>query len=61
MPHSRPLSDLRSNSANMFDSEIYHKLKEAELEAKNTSKRFLHDEVFSTLRRKAQAKATEDV
>jgi len=45
----------------MFDSEIYHKLKEAELEAKNTSKRFLHDEVFSTLRRKAQAKATEDV
>lgn len=33
-----------------FDSEVYIKLKEAELEAKATSKRLTHDEVFSDLR-----------
>lgn len=44
-----------------FDSEIYFKLKEAELEAKLTNKRFTHDEVFSGMRRKLQEKATEDV
>lgn len=44
-----------------FDSEIYFKLKEAELEAKTTGKRFTHDEVFSALRHKLQEKATEDV
>lgn len=40
-----------------FDSEVYIKLKEAELEAKTTGKRFSHDEVFSSLRRKLQEKA----
>jgi len=44
-----------------FDSEVYFKLKEAELEAKTTSKRFTHAEVFSSLRHKVQAKATDDV
>ena len=44
-----------------FDSEVYIKLKEAELEAKTTGKRFSHDEVFSSLRRKLQEKAAEDV
>ena len=44
-----------------FDSEVYVKLKEAELEAKTTGKRFSHDEVFSSLRRKLQEKAAEDV
>ena len=44
-----------------FDSEVYFKLKEAELEAKTTGKRFTHDEVFSALKRKFQQKATEDV
>ena len=33
-----------------FESEIYFKLKEAELEAKSTNKRYSHDEVFSGLR-----------
>ncbi|RLD31983.1 MAG: type II toxin-antitoxin system Phd/YefM family antitoxin [Bacteroidetes bacterium] len=33
-----------------FESEIYFKLKEAELEAKSTNKRYSHDEVFSDLR-----------
>lgn len=44
-----------------FDSEVYIKLKEAELEAKTTGKRFSHDEVFSSLKRKLQEKASEDV
>lgn len=44
-----------------FDSEIYFKLKETELEAKTTGKRFTHDEVFSSLRRKLQEKAPKDV
>lgn len=33
-----------------FESEIYLKLKEAELEAGSTKKRYTHDEVFSNLR-----------
>ncbi len=33
-----------------FESEIYYNLKEAELEAKSTSKRYAHKEVFSGLR-----------
>ncbi|WP_193332844.1 hypothetical protein [Carboxydothermus hydrogenoformans] len=45
MPHIRPVSDFI-----LFESEIYFKLKEAELEAKTTTKRFSHDEVFSDLR-----------
>lgn len=34
----------------LFESEIYFKLKEAELEAKSTDKRYSHEEVFSDLR-----------
>jgi prevent-host-death family protein len=33
-----------------FESEVYFKLKEAELEAKSTDKRYSHEEVFSELR-----------
>lgn len=33
-----------------FGNEIYFKLKEAELEAKSTNKRYSHNEVFSDLR-----------
>lgn len=44
-----------------FDSEVYLKLKEAELEAKTTSKRLTHEEVFSGLKRKLLEKAAEDV
>ncbi|MDD4239075.1 MAG: type II toxin-antitoxin system Phd/YefM family antitoxin [Desulfotomaculaceae bacterium] len=44
-----------------FDSEVYFKLKEAELEAKTTGKRFTHNEVFSALRRKFKEKAAADV
>lgn len=34
----------------LFESEIYLKLKEAELEAKSTKTRYTHQEVFSDLR-----------
>jgi len=33
-----------------FESEVYFKLKEAELDAKTTNKRFSHKEVFDELR-----------
>lgn len=36
----------------LFESTIYFKLKEAELEAKSTDKRFNHEEIFSDLRAK---------
>ena len=44
-----------------FNSEVYFKLKEAEIEAKATGKRFMHDEVFSGLRCKLKEKATDDI
>ncbi len=34
----------------LFESDVYFKLKEAELEAKSTDKRYSHKEVFSELR-----------
>jgi prevent-host-death family protein len=34
----------------LFESEVFFKLKEAELEAKTTNKRYTHDEVISDLR-----------
>ena len=34
----------------LFESEIYLKLKEAELEAKSTDVRYSHEEIFSDLR-----------
>ncbi|NLZ51554.1 MAG: type II toxin-antitoxin system Phd/YefM family antitoxin [Thermoanaerobacteraceae bacterium] len=34
----------------LFESEIYFKLKEAELEAKTTEKRLSHEEVFKELK-----------
>ncbi len=33
-----------------FDSEIYHKLKESEIEAKTTDKRYTHQEVINGLK-----------
>lgn len=35
-----------------FESEVYFKLKEAELEAETTNKRYSHKEVFNELRSK---------
>jgi len=44
----------------LFESEIYFKLKEAELEAKLTNKRYSHEEVFSDLRMNLTDKAGND-
>jgi prevent-host-death family protein len=37
-----------------FENEVYIKLKEAEIESKNTTKRYSHKEVFDELRVKIQ-------
>lgn len=44
----------------LFESEIYFKLKEAELEAKSTDKRFSHEEVFNELRARLADKVESD-
>lgn len=44
----------------LFASEIYFKLKEAELEAKTTDQRFSHQEVFADLRARFASKADKD-
>jgi len=44
----------------LFESEIYFKLKEAELEAKSIDKRFSHEEVFSNLRSRLANKVDGD-
>lgn len=43
-----------------FESKLYFKLKEAELEAKSTDKRLLHEEVFSDVRAKLAGQADEN-
>lgn len=43
-----------------FESEIYFKLKEAELEAKSTDVRYSHEEVFSDLRKNIADKVSKD-
>jgi len=43
-----------------FDSEIYFKLKEAELQAKQTNQRFSHKEVFDSIRQAMHQKADGD-
>ena len=45
----------------IFESEVYFKLREAELQAKSTEKRYSHEEVFSDLRSKLAKKVSEDV
>ena len=44
----------------LFESELFLKLKEAELEAKSTKKRFSHDEVFSSLRSTVHSEINSD-
>ncbi|MDR0472241.1 MAG: type II toxin-antitoxin system Phd/YefM family antitoxin [Treponema sp.] len=41
---------LEAYEQNLFESEIYLKLKEAEYQAESTKKRYTHDEVMSALR-----------
>lgn len=44
-----------------FESEIYIKLKEAELEAKSTNVRHSHEEVFADLRSRIASKVEDNV
>ncbi|CQR70500.1 Phd_YefM [Sporomusa ovata DSM 2662] len=43
-----------------FESEVYFKLKEAELEAQTTNKRYSHKEVFDELRAKLSDRMASD-
>lgn len=43
-----------------FESEVYFKLKEAELEAQTTNKRYSHKEVFNELRAKLSDRVESD-
>ena len=45
----------------LFESEVYFKLKEAELEAKSTDKRYSHEAVFSDLRSRLANKIEDNV
>ncbi len=45
---------------NLFETEIYLKLKEAELQAKSTDKRYSHKEVFEDLKTRIAEKMDED-
>lgn len=45
----------------LFESEVYFKLKEAELEAKSTNKRYSHEEVFSDLKSRLADKLEDNV
>ncbi|MDE4542458.1 type II toxin-antitoxin system Phd/YefM family antitoxin [Thermoanaerobacterium sp. R66] len=44
----------------LFESEIYFKLKEAELEAQTTDKRYSHKEIFDELRAKISDRMESD-
>ena len=57
VPKIRPVSDLRNKFSmeayehNLFDSEVYFKLKEAEYQAASTQKRFSHEKAMVELRK----------
>ncbi|MBY7142643.1 hypothetical protein KFZ56_06035 [Virgibacillus sp. NKC19-3] len=55
MSHNRKAADdfadiSRSEHSKQFENDIYFKLKEAELEANSTGKRYTHKGVFTELR-----------
>ncbi len=54
MPQIRPVSDLRNRFA-----DVYFKLKKAEIQAKQTSQRFSHKEVFDDLKKTLQEKCRD--
>lgn len=45
----------------LFESDIYFKLKEAELEAKSINKRYSHEDVFSNVRSRLAARVGDNV
>ena len=46
------VAQIRPDEKQQYDAEVYFKLKEAEAEAKSTSKRYSHEEVIKNLREK---------
>ena len=51
---------IEAYGAKQFESEIFHKLKEAQLEAGSTKIRYSHKEVFSGLRSKVAERINKD-
>ena len=51
---------IEAYEAKQFESEIFHKLKEAQIEAKSTDIRYSHEEVLSGLKLKVAEKAGKD-
>jgi prevent-host-death family protein len=51
---------IEAYEARQFESEIFHKLKEAQIEAKSTDNRYSHEEVFSGLKLKVVEKTAKD-
>lgn len=51
---------IEAYESKLFESEVFFKLKEAELEAKSTDKRYSHEEVFSDLKSRIANKADEE-
>ena len=51
---------IEAYEARQFESEIFHKLKEAQIEAKSTDTRYSHEEVLSGLKLKVAEKTAKD-
>jgi len=51
---------IEAYEARQFESEIFHKLKEAQIEAKSTDIRYSHEEVLSSLKLKVAEKTAKD-
>ena len=51
---------IEAYEARQFESEIFHKLKEAQIEAKSTDIRYSHEEVISGLKLKVAEKTGKD-
>jgi prevent-host-death family protein len=51
---------IEAYEARQFESEIFHKLKEAQVEAKSTDIRYSHEEVISGLKLKVAEKSDAD-
>ena len=51
---------IEAYEARQFESEIFHKLKEAQIEAKSTDIRYSHEEVLSSLKLKVAEKTGKD-
>lgn len=51
---------IEAYEAKQFGSEIFHKLEEAQTEAKSNEMRYSHEEVFSNLRLKVAERINKD-